>query len=212
MQTFIDACPNRPLFIYALVNHNVPMHEIMAGMANFPSDQVELVHLDELLLLIGKAHQEGKISDELYPDKSVLKKLLAQEARRIWPAFQQELVASQSDYHDGETAYTDRIRKTTIGLEQIVPADFLTFTTIWQAMNLVKISLESIEVYVNNKPLATSRFLDEFKGYSDFQLIHELQRQWNNWHQLTFTFDEARDSADRLVNLATDLTINHFNK
>ena len=79
-------------------------------------------------------------------------------------------------------------------------------------MNLVKISLESIEVYVNNKPLATSRFLDEFKGYSDFQLIHELQRQWNNWHQLTFTFDEARDSADRLVNLATDLTINHFNK
>jgi hypothetical protein len=212
MQTFIDACPNRPLFIYALVNHNVPMHEIMAGMANFPSDQVELVHLDELLLLIGKAHQEGKISDELYPDKSVLKKLLAQEARRIWPAFQQELVTSQSDYHDGETAYTDRIRKTTIGLEQIVPADFLTFTTIWQAMNLVKISLESIEVYVNNKPLATSRFLDEFKGYSDFQLIHELQRQWNNWHQLTFTFDEARDSADRLVNLATDLTINHFNK
>jgi len=212
MQTFIDACPNRPLFIYTLVNHSIPMHEIMAGMADFPADQVEMVHLDELLLLVEKAHQAGLISGELYPDKSVLKKIMAKEACQIWPVFHQELVAAQSDYRDGEAAYTDRIGRTAIGLEQIVPADILTFDTIWRAMRLVKISLESIEVYVNNKPLATSRFLDEFKDYSDYQLINNLQNQWNNWHQMRFTFDEAVDSADRLMGLATDLTNNHFNK
>ena len=79
-------------------------------------------------------------------------------------------------------------------------------------MRLVKLSLESLEIYVNNKPLATRRFLNEFRKYPDYRLIEELQQQWNDWHQLSFTFKEARESAGRLVDLSTALTHNHFNK
>jgi hypothetical protein len=73
------------------------------------------------------------------------------------------------------------------------------------------LSLESKEIYVNHKPLATERFLDEFNDYKECALVKELQDQWTNWHITTFNFEEARKSADRLMNLAADLQDKHFN-
>jgi hypothetical protein len=163
------------------------------------------------LLLIENAYDQGMISEELYPDKSALRKLLARDARHAWPAFYDQLLEFQSVYRGGENPYRDRIRQTPIGLEEISAADFLAFSTIWQAMKLIKLSLESKEIYVNHKPLATEQFLDEFNDYKECALVKELQDRWTNWHITTFNFEEARESADRLMNLAADLQDKHFN-
>jgi len=205
IRDFVDACPNRPLFIYCLVNHSIPMSEIKAAIDKFATEPLELVHLDELLLLIEKAFQQGKISEELYPDKNGLTRLLVHEAKQAWPAFYGELEDFQAQFQNGEQTYLENIRKTTIGLENIKPGDFLAFATIWHSMKLVKLALEARGIYVNNKPKATRDFLREFSYLTDVKIIKELQGLWDSWHQRAISFPEAEQLANRLMRLASEI-------
>jgi hypothetical protein len=212
MNEFIEASPNRPLFIYCLVNHTMPIADTKAAMDRFSKDQVELVHLDELLLLIEKAYEEGKITEELYPEKAGIKKLLARDAKKSWPGFNKSIADAREVYIQGETFYLQEVRKSAIGLEAINPADFLAFATIWQAMKMVKIALESKGIYVNHKPTANKQFVEEFKNVPDVDLVLELQKQWDNWHKTTFEFDSAIKYAERLANIVSVLNNKHFKK
>jgi hypothetical protein len=211
MKDFIDACPNRPLFIYNLVNHTMPMDQIKSAMDRFPKDTVELVHLDELLILVEKAFEQGKISEELYPEKEGLKNILAREARQAWPSFIKNLLELQLKYKNGEEAYAEQIRETAIGLEEVIPGNFLAFATIWNGMRLVKLSLESKGIYVNHKPTANKQFLNEFRHISDVELIKELQDLWDSWHQKSVDFKQARILADRLLKITEHINNQHFN-
>jgi hypothetical protein len=205
MRNFIDACPNRPLFIYNLVNHSVPMDAIATAMARFPQQEIELVHLDELLLLIEKAYEEGRISEELYPVKDGLRQIMSDEAQQAWPGFHAQLIESRRQYDRGETAYVDAIRKQPIGLEAIAAGDLLAFATIWHSMQLVKLTLEGNGIYVNHKPSATEQFLRRFDHLPDVSVVAELQALWDNWQKEHLDFSEAKVLADRLVELAEQL-------
>jgi hypothetical protein len=206
MKDFIDACPNRPLFIFNLVNHSIPMDHIKEAMDRFSDEVVELVHLDELLLLIEKAFEEGKITEELYPHKEGLKKILAKEARQAWPSFYKNLQDLQSVYAAGESVFIEKMRQGPIGLEQIKAGDFLAFATIWNGMKLVKLALETRGIYVNHKPTANKKFLQEFNQIPDVIIIAELEKLWNAWHTTTPDFADAKKLANRFMGVAEHLT------
>jgi len=202
MKDFIDACPNRPLFVYNLVNHSIPVDQIKTAMDRFPEDEVELVHLDELLLLTQKAYKEGKITNELYPEKDGLRNILAKEARQAWLSFYNALQDYQAQYSEGESSFIENMRSLPIGLEDINSGEFLAFATIWDSMKLVKIALESKGIWVNHKPPATKQFQEEFAHLDDVILINELQKFWDDWHNLNFNFVDAENLANRLFDLA----------
>jgi hypothetical protein len=205
MKDFIDACPNRPLLIYSLVNHSVPMGEVKAAMDRFSPDEVEAVHLDELLLLADKAFIEGKITADLYPEKEGLKDILAKEAKQKWPAFFNELKELEAISSGSAEQFNNHVRQLPIGSEITIPGDFLAFNTIWYSMTLVKLSLESKGIYVNHKPSAAEKFLEEFEDVNDAGVVGELQKLWENWHQETPSFTYAQKMMKRLVNLTEEL-------
>jgi hypothetical protein len=206
MKDFIDACPNRPLFIFNLVNHSIPMDQIKQAMDRFPDEVVELVHLDELLLLIEKAFDEGKITEELYPHKEGLQKILVKEARQAWPAFYKNLLELQSEYSAAESVFVERMRRVPIGLEEINAGDFLAFATVWNGMQLVKLALEAMGIYVNHKPTANKKFLQEFSQIPDVVIIAELEKLWNMWHTTVLHFADAEKLANRLLGVAENLS------
>jgi hypothetical protein len=210
MKDFIDACPNRPLFIYNLVNHTIPMDHIKKAMDRFPNDDIELVHFDELLLLIEKAFEQGIISEDLYPYKQGLKKILAREARQAWPVFLKDIREFRLLYDNGEQAYIELVGKTATGLEDINAGDFIAFATIWQSMQLVKLSLEVQGIYVNHKPTAVSKFLIEFKHIPEVSVIAELQQLWDTWHKKTINFTQAVDFANRLSGVSEHINNQYF--
>lgn len=205
MKDFIDANPNRPLFIYNLVNHSVPMGDIKKAMDKFPSDEVESVHLDELLLLADKAFDEGKITSDLYPDKSGVKKILIKEAKKSWPGFLKNLEELSEECSGTESDFINHITKKPIGVEPIVSGDHLAFTTIWHSMTLVKLSLESKGIYVNYKPTALKQFLEEFKDIDDEEVVVELHELWNSWHQENPGYDDAKVLTSRLMHVANQI-------
>jgi hypothetical protein len=174
-------------------------------MAQFPAEEIEPVHVDELLLLIERAFEQKMITEELYPDRSGIKKIMMREARSAWPAFHAELQSWQTSYSEGEQSYIENIAKTPLGLEKIDAAAFLAFAAIWHAMKLVKLSLESKGIYVNHKPTATKRFRQEFQDLQDSEVITDLQNDWDNWHSRTLAFQEAAARADKLVKLSAGL-------
>ena len=205
MSDFIDACPNRPLFVYNLVNHSVPMHDVKAAMDQFPADKVELVHLDELLLLVEKAYAEGKISKDLYPEKEGLRKLLVKDARSGWPALKEGVKKLWKQASLGEKSYVETLRQTPIGLETINAGEILSFNVIWNAMSVVKRALEMKGIYVNHKPTATKDFLKKFNTLQDASLMSELQDFWDAWHGTSINFKTAQNYSMRLNKLVEQL-------
>jgi len=205
MKDFIDANPNRPLFIYSLVNHSVPMGEIKIAMDKFDEDDVEAVHLDELLLLADKAFKEGKITSDLYPDKTGIKDILSREAKDKWSGFFKNLNKLGNETSGSENEYIKSVMQTPVGVEPIVSGDHLAFTTIWNSMTLVKLSLESKGIYVNHKPTAVKQFLEEYRNIKDFQVIAELQNLWNEWHQKNPSYSDAQELTSRLLKVATQI-------
>ena len=205
MKDFIDANPNRPLFIYSLVNHSVPMGEIKNAMDKFPENEVEAVHLDELLLLADKAFDEGKITSELYPDKTGIKKILAKDAKKVWPGFLKKFKKLATECSSSEEEYIKYVSKKPVGVEPIVSGDHLAFTTIWDSMTLVKLSLESKGIYVNHKPTALKEFLIEYSNIKDVQVVSELHDLWNSWHQKNPSYNDAKKLTARLLNVVNQI-------
>lgn len=205
MKDFIDACPNRPLFIYNLVNHSVPMGDIKKAMDKFPKDEVESVHLDELMLLADKAFKEGKITSELYPDKNGVKKILSKDALKAWPGFLKKLEDLKDECKGNEKEYIKNVKNTPVGVEPIVSGDHLAFTAIWHSMMLIKLSLESKEIYVNHKPTALKQFLEEFSDIDDVKVVPELHDLWNSWHQKTPAYEDAKILTSRLMHVANQI-------
>jgi GxGYxYP putative glycoside hydrolase C-terminal domain/GxGYxYP_N 1st domain/GxGYxYP third domain/GxGYxYP_N second domain len=202
MKDFIDACPNRPLFIYNLVNHSIAMGEVKTAMDKFSTDDVESVHLDELLLLADKAFDEGKITAELYPDKSGIKEILIKDAKRSWLKLIDNLRKLNHESSGSENDYKKSVMNTPIGVEPIVAGDHLAFTTIWNSMTLVKLSLESKGIYVNHKPTALKQFLNEYNYINDVEVVSELQDLWNSWHHKSPSYYEAKQLSRRLIKVA----------
>lgn len=205
VKDFIAACPNRPLFVFNLVNHSIPMGKIREAMSAFSPAEVEIVHLDELMLLADKAFKEGKITSDLYPAKEGLKKILSAEAKTKWPSFLREIKDLQRISSGSADQYADSVRKTPVGLERVVPGDFLAFSTIWHSMTMVKLSLESKGIYVNHKPTAVKQFMQEFGALPDAGVVVELQDLWEVWPSATPSYADARQWLVRLNRLAEKL-------
>ena len=202
LKNFVGANDNRPLFIYCLVNHSIRLGEITQAMDRFSKDEIEAVHLDELLLLAQQAFDEGKITSDLYPDKSGIKEILAEEAKNNWPGFMEKLDDLAKECNDDESIYKSAIAKKPIGVEPINAGDHLAFTTIWNGMTLVKLSLESRGIYVNHKPTAVNNFNREYEGIEEIVVITELQSLWESWHVKNPTYEEAKLMSSRLHKLA----------
>ena len=205
MKDFMDANPNRPLFLFCLVNHTVPQDQIQSAVERFPEGQVELVHADELLQLIRQAYLQGKIGSELYPAQDGNRKLLQKEARKAWPQCYKEIQELARQIRQGETSYRQAIQNTPLGLERIALGDFLAFQCIGKCMELIKLTLETHGIYVNHKPTARKRFVAEFSRLKEMQTAVELDKLWQNWHQSTFSFLDAVRQAQSFIRLAEEI-------
>jgi len=205
MKDFIDANPQRPLFIYSLVNHSVPMGEIKEAMDKFSIGEVEAVHLDELLLLADKAFKEGKITADLYPDKTGIRKIMSREAKGKWTSFFKNLNELAKESIGNKDEYMKSVMKTPVGVEPIISGDHLAFTTIWNSMTLVKLSLESKGIYVNHKPTAVKQFLEEYSAINDHQVVSDLHNLWNEWHLKNPSYSDAKKLTSRLLNVAIQI-------
>jgi hypothetical protein len=105
----------------------------------------------------------------------------------------------------GEKAYLEEMGTKPMGIERIVPGDFVAFASIWNSMTMVKLALEARGIYVNNKPTAVKRFIEEYKDIEDVAVVVDLQELWVSWHHSKPDFDDAVVFTNRLLKVARQI-------
>ena len=130
---------------------------------------------------------------------------MMKEAKRSWERLFENLSSLNLDLQGTEEEFINLVKDTPVGVEAIVPGDYLAFTTIWNSMSLVKHTLESKGIYVNNKEKAVNDFNNEFGKIKDAQIISDLHKLWVNWHKESPSYEEAKSLTRRLFNLAKTL-------
>ena len=83
LEDFINACPNRPLFIFMYVNHAISLAQLNEAFA-CQSHPVECLRLDEFMMKLHAAVDRGLITNELYPIKNHFGPLLVKEMKPEW--------------------------------------------------------------------------------------------------------------------------------
>jgi hypothetical protein len=207
---FIQANPARPLFIYCLTNHTVSLGRIKAGLDRLPGNEVRLLRLDEFLLLADKAHRQGFIaSDDFYPDRSGLRKLLVREARGQWPGARDRIRANAELARLSITEFRARTHEPDVEIilrrSATPPADVFAHHAVWDSMLLAKLALNMRGIYVNHKGKAVDDFVREYGTAAEAAVIRELWTLWLNWTTTRPTYDEACAFARRLELLANAL-------
>ena len=203
---FVNTNHQRPLFIFSLVNFNVSLKRMKEAIDRFPKDEYRLVRLDELFLLIDKAFDQGLVQkDDLYPDKTDLKKLLAGEARDAWPGMLDAIADHAARARLTPDEVVAQLNDTVLKRSQTDPADLIAFDAVWDSMKLVKTSLNMRGVYVNNKQVAIKDFLEIFADVEEAPVVEELWARWLQWREKRVPYETACEFAYRLFLLAQAL-------
>ncbi|MCC6696263.1 MAG: hypothetical protein IT365_11590 [Candidatus Hydrogenedentes bacterium] len=209
---FIDANPNRPLFWFCLVNHNVTLATIREAVKRLPKREVRVVQLDEFFLRIRDAYDRGLIGGgTLYPDKRGVIEIMRKEAVAAWPALMKTLSEHAARASVPEATFfkgiDDPILAPLAKHHSTPPADVVAFTAIWDSMALTRLALGVRGLYANNKARAVQDFAAEFSGVPGAELVGTLWKCWNAWNEYKPDYPEAADAAKRLTALADWLAL-----
>ena len=202
LKDFIDANAVRPLFICCINNHSVKLEEYTKAIERLPSD-VEFVNVDELMSMIRVAHKDGRISGEdLYPDKTALRRLLRREAEAGWGSVRDGILvrAERARLDEVEFVRRNEDEVVTLILERssTPPADIVAFDAVYDAMFLARAALNGKGIYVNEKAKGVRDFLQTFGVLPDAGIVRELWELWLHWHETPMTYERACSYAKRL--------------
>jgi hypothetical protein len=211
LKDFIDANSIRPLFICCINNHSVKLDEYTKAMKKLSSD-VELVNLDELMSMIQVAHTNGQVTGEdLYPEKTELKKLLQIEARAAWPSVRDGILDRAERARLSEQEFVrqkdDPVVSLILERSSTPPADIVAFDAVYDAMALTKAALNLKGIYVNEKAKGARDFLDVFGDLPDAGLIRELWELWLHWHETPMPYEKGAGYAIRTGELAKSIAL-----
>jgi hypothetical protein len=197
MKTFIEANPNRPLFIFVLINVAVSIERIKRTIDALEGDDIEFVRLDDFMHLVKSAYKQGFVTEDLYPKREGNEKILEKEAPASWKNTKNRIeklvpiLNADSNKKALEEMNSDAAQ---LAMGQKITdedkADILAFALCENMFGLVKNVLNSQGIYVNLRIESIEKFMDlysDWKGINSLKLLTEL---WQNWDQLTFDWQE----------------------
>jgi hypothetical protein len=203
---FIDANEIRPLFVYCLNNHTRTLKEMMEGVERLPKDEIEYVTLDKFFHLVNKAYREGLITDDLYPDKEGLKKILVKEAADAAPKMFQSIIDHGDRADLSEEEFRDQAEDPMLRLildRSATPvSDIVAHEAVWDSMRLVRLSLNLKGIYVNNKAKGVKGFSATFGHLPEAGVVEELWKVWEEWEEKPVSYGVGSEFAGRVAKLA----------
>ena len=207
---FIAANPIRPLFIYCLTNHTIPLGRIKAGLAELDDYDIDLVRMDEFLWLVEQAREQELIpANNFYPNKSKLQVLLQQEAEGKWQGQVATINAHAEQARVPEEEFLnldhDDVTKVILTRTATPPADVVAFDAIYDSMWLARLALNRRGIYVNEKAKGVEDFMREFGDVKEAEVMNDLWQLWDSWSTTKPSYAEAGELAKRLDVLAKAL-------
>lgn len=205
-KAFIGANPIRPLFIFCMSNHTVPLGKIKAAFDQFP--ECEIVRIDHFAYLAQRAAREGRIpSDDFYPDKAGLNRLLIAESRAAWPDLREKIRDHAERCALSPEAYraqvTGPVLETVVRRSSTRTEDIVAHEAAWDSFQLAKVALGCAGINVNRKAKGVDDFETAYGDVEGAGILRELWEVWMTWEARSLSYREATGYAVRLGRLAS---------
>ncbi len=198
MKNFIEANPNRPLFIFCLINISIRMERIKKIVDALKDDPVEFVRLDDFMHLIKSAYRQKLITEDLYPNRSGNEAILSMEAAASWAknmADVSKLVPILEADHETEALARMNADAAGLALGQAITdedkADILAYSLCMNMYSLVKNVLNVKGTNVNLKQDSVDTFIKQYGHWEGSESITSLAAMWNDWDALTFQWSDV---------------------
>jgi hypothetical protein len=215
VRNFIEANPNRPLFIPLLANISIPMERMRKITTALKDYDIDYVRLDDLIVLIKSAYSQELITEDLYPNRKGNEKILSMEAAEKWQGVKatfEKLTPILSARTKSEALALMNTKEAGLALGQEIinedGADVLAFALCESMFSLVKNVLNYKGLYVNKRVEAVNEFVALFSSWDDVDGLSDLIHNWQHWDELSFKWEDivsmgrklgkVYDQADRL--------------
>ncbi|VAX20595.1 hypothetical protein MNBD_IGNAVI01-3232, partial [hydrothermal vent metagenome] len=205
VRNFIEANPNRPLFIPLLINITISMERLRKITTELKDYDIEYVRLDDLMHLVKSAYKQGLISDDLYPNKKGNEKLLSMEAANKWSGVKKSMevlkpILNAKTESKALVLMNTKEAGLALGVEITTKdgVDVLAFALCKSMFNLVKNTLNYKGIYVNKRVDAVNQFVSMFSSWNGVSGLSDLIHIWQHWDELTFKWNDIVSMGRRL--------------
>jgi hypothetical protein len=198
IKNFIEANPNRPLFIFSLINIATKMDRIQKVVQSLDTYDIEYVRLDDFMHLLKSAYVQGLISEDLYPNREGNEKILAKEAPAAWQGTKAAvkriepviLAANEEEALlelNSDAAY--------LAQGQLITdedkTDILAFALCENMFGMAKNVLNLQGIYVNLRKESIERMTALFKDWPGIGSLNQLMKMWEEWEDRIFVWQEV---------------------
>ncbi len=201
LQDLIKACPNRPLFIFAYVNHSITLAQLLET-ANKNSKNVEFLRLDEFMIKLKTAIKTGQVKNELYPDKSRCGALLIKEFRPKWQSALDSVLSMEPLTAASKEECLTHFAKRIGGCQQDELAAAFQFDLCQNTAKLVQIACYSRGVYIGARRQGVKRFLELYASLPDKEIFQQISKWWHEWDQGIQTIPQLQKALKRIIPVA----------
>jgi len=197
IKNFIDANPNRPLFVFCLINVAVSMERIKRVIDTLKDYPIDYVRLDDFMRLIKSAKEQNLITEDLYPNRKGNEQILINEAPANWAGAKKEIATLAPILQAADEAQALALMNTEeagLALGQRITdedkADVLAFALCTSMFSLVKNVLNFQGIYVNIRQESVDKFMGLHGSWQGAASVVKLLNLWQNWEELTFDWQE----------------------
>jgi hypothetical protein len=197
IRSFIEANPNRPLFIFSLINIAIKVDRIKKVIDSIKEYDIEYVRLDDFMHLIKSAYKQGLITEDLYPNRKGNEQILIKEAPAGWQGTRssiQKLVPVIEASSEKKALEEMNSENAQLALGQKITdedkADILAFALCENMFRLVKNVLNLQGIYVNLRKESIEKFIELYGNWAGIDAFKKLINMWQNWDQLSFKWAE----------------------
>jgi hypothetical protein len=197
IKNFIDANPNRPLFVFCMNNISVSMERLKKVIDQTKDYDIEYVRLDDFMRLLKEAHKQGLITEDLYPNRQGNEQILIAEAPAQWLGTKSriEKIIPVLNAQTPQKAL-ELLNAEEAGLalgQEITEADktdVLAFTLCDIMFALVKNALNAQGIYVNVRLESVKKFLELHGEWHGSASIWDLNNLWLEWEEINLSWDK----------------------
>jgi hypothetical protein len=197
IKSFIEANPNRPLFIFSLINIATKLDRIQKVVESLDMFDIEYVRLDDFMHLIKSAYKQGLITEDLYPNRKGNEQILIKEAPAGWQSTRssiQTLIPVIEAPSEKKALEEMNAEKAQLALGQKITdedkADILAFALCENMFRLAKNVLNLQGIYVNVRKESIEKFVEMYGNWAGIDAFKKLINMWQNWDQLSFKWAE----------------------
>ena len=198
MKTFIEANPNRPLFIFSLINIATKLDRIQKVVDKLDMYDIEYVRLDDFMYLIKSAYDQGMISEDLLPNREGNEKILIKEAPAGWQGTKaaitriEPVILAPDDKKALVILNSDEVNLAQgQPITDVDKSDILAFVLCENMFAMAKNVLNLQGIYVNLRKESIEKFVTEYNKWPGIHSFNALMDMWENWEQRTFAWQDV---------------------